>query len=322
MPRADDPVRLGIDIGGTKTRLGLVDTTGRVLRELTVPSRADMACGPFLADTLAIASRLARSCGLTLNDLVSIGIGVPGTVHIESGTARYCPNLDWHDEPVADHVERIIGRRPAVLQDSWCAAWAERTFGSAPETTSFLTVTIGTGIGAGLVLDGQLFFGALGAAGELGHTIVHTNGRPCTCGRQGCLEQYSSGTAIARLGNERLAEGAPLTAPDVFLMAARGRRGAQDILDEAIEELAQALSNAVNVLSVEQVVIGGGLGSNWGQFVEPLRDRVLALAYRPWLETGRFSLRQSTMPLSAPMIGAAFLDTATSLAEPLTQHIT
>lgn len=305
-------IRLGIDLGATKTLLGLVEPHGRAIGERTIPTRTDIDGESFLAELMDHARQFAAGFDIDLARDCTIGIGAPGTVSMQEGVVRYCPNLGWVDEPVADIVERLVGNRPLVLQDSWCAAWAERLFGAPAGTKDLLAITVGTGIGAGVILDGELLVGALGAAGELGHTIAHLHGRPCTCGRAGCLEQYCSGTAIAAITSERLSEETPavhVTAPAVFAMAARGHGRARAVLREAIDELARAIANAVNLLSIEQVIIGGGLGAQHALFVTPLRERVLELGYSPWLGTHRFRLEPSRLGPAAPMIGAAFLDT-------------
>ena len=305
-------IRVGVDIGATKTRVGLVESRGQVIAERTLPTRTDISCAPFLAEVTEHAQQLATESHINLAHECTVGIGVPGTVSTRDGVVRYCPNLGWVDEPVADVVDCLIGVRPVVLQDSWCAAWAEHLFGTPAGTTGLLAITVGTGVGAGVILNGGLLIGALGAAGELGHTITHIDGRPCTCGRNGCLEQYCSGTAIARIAGERLADEIPPTqvsAPLVFAMASRGHREACTVLREAIDELACAIANTVSLLSVERVIVGGGLSSQDALFVTPLRERVLELGYRPWLDTGRFRLEPSHLGPTAPMIGAAFLDT-------------
>lgn len=320
-----DSLRIGIDIGGTKTRLGLVTPTGEVLAERTIPTPLGVTCTEHANQISSSTRQLLADNGRKLAEVRSIGVGVPGTADPRTGVVEYCPNLGWDREPLADHVERHLGIRPHVLQDSRAAAWAERLFGIEPSVESFLSVTVGTGIGCGIVLRSGLLMGAMNTAGELGHSLLHRNGRQCSCGNRGCVEQYVSGTAILRRALEAFPEDfhdRPIQTQTVFALAADQHLPAQRLLGDALDDLAHAVVNAVNLLSVEAVILSGGLCVYEDLFVAPLRARVLDLAYEPWRRQHRLKIFASRLGPSAPMVGAAFLDTALHEQRPVTSVTT
>lgn len=309
----DERLRIGIDIGGTKTRLGLVTVTGQVVKERTIPTEARVTCAEHARRVSAATQQLLAASDLAIDEVRAIGVGVPGTADLQTGGVDYCPNLGWDDEPLADHVESYLGLRPHVLQDSRAAAWAERLFGVPTSIESFASITVGTGIGCGIVLRNELLMGAMNTAGELGHSILYRNGRACNCGNRGCLEQYVSGPAILRRALETFPDdfhGRPVRTQTVFVLAAEGHPSAHLVLAEAVEDLAHSIVNMVNLLSVEAVILSGGLSVYEDLFIAPLRLRVAELAYEPWRRLHRLNVSASTLGPSAPMVGAAFLDTA------------
>lgn len=173
-------------------------------------------------------------------------------------------------------------------------------------------VTVGTGIGSCVILDGSILTGDMNTAGELGHSILHFNGKPCACGNRGCLERYASGNAIGEIGGELFPdrfEGRP-TAECVFDLALGGFDPALRVIDTALDGLAQAIVNAVDLLSVSGVVISGGLCVHDELFVDPLRQKINALAYFPWKRKNQLGVIRAVLGSDAPMIGAAFLDKA------------
>ncbi|MCL3863307.1 ROK family protein [Actinotalea sp. K2] len=313
-------LRIGVDIGGTKTRLGLVTPGGEVIAEKTIPTASGVTCAEHVTRISSSTRQLLADSGKELSDVRTIGVGVPGTADPNTGVVEYCPNLGWDREPLADHLESHLDIRPHVLQDSRAAAWAERLFGVEPSVESFLAVTVGTGIGCGIVLNNELLMGAMNTAGELGHSTLYRNGRQCSCGNRGCVEQYVSGTAILRRALEAFPDdfgGRPILTQTVFALAAEGHPPAQRLLEEALDDLAHAVVNAVNILSVEAVILSGGLCVYEELFVSPLRTRVLDLAYEPWRRQHKMDVFASRLGPSAPMIGAAFLDTALHQQRPI-----
>lgn len=262
---------IGIDVGGTSLRALVVDEGGRVLRR----QRTSSAVG----DVATLIDSIVKAVeGFDLD--APIGLGVAGLVDLE-GTLVTSPNLALHDVPIGARLTRCLGRPVTVVNDAAAAAFAEHCVGAAQGQACSLTVTIGTGIGSGIVIDGHSLLGARGFAAELGHVIVDPTGALCACGHQGCLEAVASGSAI---GRQAMAIGLP-DAPAVVAAAARGDLRAQEILADAGTNLGRVLAMAVTMLDPDVVVIGGGAGTAAAPWIIPeirgqLNDLVFAASLR------------------------------------------
>lgn len=304
--------RIGMDIGGTKVALGLLDGEGAILRSTVLPTPSLAGGADAFADTLCEAFRtFVMHNGFTLSQIEGFGVGVPGTADWKNGVVRYCPNLFGAEQlPLADLFERRLGLRPTIVQDSWAAAYAEYEFGRRRQTPDMLCVTVGTGIGCGVVLNGKVFGGALGTAGELGHVPIVFEGRPCSCGRRGCLERYVSGTAIFTQATERFPDklrDLPQKAESVFTLAYAGDPEALSLIAECADKLAYGLSLAIDLLAVDTVVVSGGVSAHRKLLIDPLEERIRAYAYPPWAKNERLKVLPAALGSEAPMVGAAFL---------------
>lgn len=290
---------LGIDVGGTKM-LGLaLDASGRVLAEDRLPSphplgapAGDPAAGAALLDGLAtLVGRLAD--GLTRagrGPAAALGIGVPGLVD-DTGALRFAPNLPAGDGvAIADRMADRLGMRVVADNDATCAAVAEWVLGAASGTGQAVVVTLGTGIGGGLVCDGRVMRGTNGFAGEIGHMVVDPSGPLCTCGKRGCWERFASGSGLARLAREaahagRLGSVVHLAGDDpeavrgehVTAAALGGDPEAQAVLDELGWWIALGLSNLALVLDPEVVVLGGGLVEALGLIIDGVRTTLVTM---------------------------------------------
>jgi glucokinase len=282
------PVTLGIDVGGTKI-LGLaVDGTGAVLAEVKAPTPRLVAPpgtgGDAVIETIAeVAERLLGGLGA---DLVSaIGVGVPGLVD-GGGMLRFAPNLPGGEglDVRGRLSERLRSHTVVVDNDATCAVIGEWVYGAAAGATDAVVVTLGTGIGGGLVVNNAVARGALGFAGEIGHMVVDPSGPVCPCGKRGCWERFASGSGLGRLAREaahagqlddvlRLAGGDPeaVRAEDVTAAAAGGDPGAQAVLEELGWWLALGLANLANILDPSVFVLGGGLVDALDLVIEPVR---------------------------------------------------
>jgi glucokinase len=230
---------------------------------------------------------------------VAIGIGAAGMVDFEAGLMRSAPNLAWREVPIRDLVARRTGLPCVVDNDANTAAWGEFRFGAANGYRHVLAVTVGTGIGGGIIADGRLFRGAHGFAAEIGHVIVEPNGPPCGCGNRGCWEQVASGRAIGRLGQKSadgdpssliatLAGGGRVSGRHVSEAAANGDRTAVAIFTEVGRRLGEGIAGLVNILDPEVVVVGGGVAEEGDLLLEParraFRDAVEAPEHRPGVQ--------------------------------------
>jgi glucokinase len=275
---------IGIDVGGTKC-LGVVLDDDRVVAEVRHPTpRSAMG----IIDTLASIVR-------ELGDLPNVGVGVPGLVTRE-GVIRASPNLtDVADFDVAGLLSARLGRAVAVDNDATCAAVAEWRAGAARGHRDAVIVTLGTGIGGGLIVDDRVVRGANGFAGEVGHMVVDPNGPSCPCGRRGCWERFASGTALGAMGRAVVRGGglaaisslvddvADLRGEQICELAARGDAEAVGIIDEFAHWVALGLVGLANILDPSCIVIGGGLTASREVLMEPVRRHFAALLYSPEL---------------------------------------
>ncbi|HEX5741073.1 MAG TPA: ROK family protein, partial [Pilimelia sp.] len=262
---------IGVDVGGTKIAAGVVDAAGRIVARLRRPtSVADAAA--LRGQVVAVAGELAAAHPAT-----AVGVGVAGWIDAHRAVVRYGPHLPWRDEPVRVEVTQALGLPVVVENDANVAAWAEYRFGVGAEVGpggTMVMLTVGTGVGGGIVLGGRLHRGAHGIAGELGHVRVVPDGRPCPCGRRGCLERYASGTALvnaARAGARaapeaaadllRRAGGDPaaVTGAMVSAAAAAGDAVACAAFAEIGHWLGVACAELTQVLDPDMFVVGGGV---------------------------------------------------------------
>ena len=306
---------IGVDVGGTKIAAGVVDEGGAVL----VHERADTPATDVAAVAHAITD-LVKALAAA-HPVAAVGIGAAGFVDAARSTVLFAPNLAWRDEPLKQEVERRTGLPVAVENDANAAAWAEFRHGAASDVADMLCVTVGTGIGGGIVSGGQLFRGAAGVAAEVGHLRVVPGGRPCTCGNVGCWEMYGSGRALVREAQDRIRSGSSraaalagrcggrpeqLTGPMVTAAAAAGDPLAGELVDDLGRWLGEGIASLVAVLDPAVVVVGGGLSETGELLLRPTRAAMAAnitgRGHRPEVQ-----LRQATLGNQAGLVGAADL---------------
>ncbi len=282
---------VGIDVGGTKIAAMLVDASGAILARDTVPTPAD-----DMVATLDAMVEVARA--VSSPAVRAIGVGAAGLVEFATGTLAFAPNLAWRDVKISEHVGGVLGLPTLTDNDANAAAWAEYRFGAGRGGDDMLLVTVGTGIGGGIVSGGRLFRGAHGFAAEIGHVIVEPGGPLCGCGNRGCWEQVASGHAITRAGRDaarqhphslvaRLADGDPgnVNGPLVTEAAQQGDEVARGILAEVGRRLGEGIAGLVNVIDPSIVVVGGGAIAA-GELIlqtarSSFRDAVEAPQHRP-----------------------------------------
>ena len=283
---------IGVDLGGTNLRIAAIDTEGRLLEKITTGTQVARGRDQVISEMCDAIRQLAVKFS---GRLLGTGIGVPGIIEIETGTVRGSPNLpDWADCPVRAEIERRLGTPVILENDANSAALGEKWQGAARDYDSICMLTLGTGVGGGIVLNGKIWHGMSGMAGELGHVCVDPQGPACGCGSRGCLEQLASATAIKRMAVEAIATGkAPelaramkedpeFSARVVFSMAEQGDASAKQIFQRVGRALGLAIAGLVNIFNVPMVVIGGGVAAGWDAFaptmLEELRSR--SLIYR------------------------------------------
>jgi glucokinase len=307
---------IGVDVGGTKVAAGVVDDAGQVLATSRLETPSTSA-----ADTETTIASVVEQLRELHSDVVAVGIGAAGWVDETRSRVRFAPNLAWRDEPLRDQLSERIGLPVVVENDANAAAWAEHRFGAARGEDHFVLLTIGTGIGGGLVLDGRLYRGRWGTAGEPGHLAYVPGGQPCGCGNKGCLEQYVSGSALVRVARERaladqasaarlieLAGGAPqrIQGGHVTQAAREGDQLAVALFDEMGRHLGAALAGLASLLDPSCFVVGGGVSEAGELLLGPAREVFEATlpgrGHRPVAD-----VRLAALGNDAGLVGAADL---------------
>lgn len=303
---------IGIDLGGTNIKAALVTADGEVLREENCPTDAARGADAVTDAIAALIDRLAAG-----GEIAGVGIGCPGTVDDESGRVLYACNLGWSDYDLRTALRARTGLAARLVNDANAAALAEALVGCGRGAESVIVLTLGTGVGGGIVLHRQLLAGNAGAAGELGHMVIDPAGELCSCGRRGCFETLASATALIRAARRAMeahpesalhalaAREGELNAKLVFDAAATGDGAAGDVVARYIDALACGVTNLVNIFDPELIAFSGGVANQGEVLLAPLREQVdkarCGAAYLP----RRTRLEQCTLGYRAGVIGAA-----------------
>ena len=311
---------VGVDLGGTNIAAGAMPTDGT--REIA------MRIGPTRADegSAAVVDRIVRmieevieqtraETGAERSDFLGVGIGSPGPLDRAKGIIIVTPNLGWKDFPLRDEVGSRVNLPASLDNDANCATLGEWWCGAAKGGRNVVGMTIGTGIGGGLIFDGKLYHGSSDAAGEVGHTTIDSTGRRCKCGNYGCLEAYASGPAIAERARELMnAEGdsilhtivdgdiTRITAQTVFEASKRGDPVAIEVVRDTAHFLGVGIANLINLLNPDTVVIAGGVTQAGDQLFDPMRAEVRRRAFKSAVDACR--IVPGALPLSAGVVGA------------------
>jgi glucokinase len=285
---------IGVDLGGTNLRIAAVNQHGDLMEKVTLGTRVALGKDHVIHDMCEAIRALAAKYRDT-STLQGIGIGVPGIIDMKTGMLRESPNLPgWSETPVQAEIERLLGTRVILENDANVAALGEKWLGAARDVDDMVMLTLGTGVGGGIVLGGRIWHGMTGMAGEFGHMTVEPEGPPCGCGNRGCVEQYASATAVVRMAKEAIAAGhAPalskaassdpeFNAKAIYNLAIQGDEEARKIFGRVGRALGICLANLVNAFNLNMYVVGGGVSSAWEAFspfiFEELRRRSLVYA--------------------------------------------
>ncbi len=281
----EKPYVVGVDVGGTNTVFGIVDARGNILATDSVKTAAYDEIENYVDAVCKQISALAQLKLGGTGKIKGVGVGAPNGNYY-SGTIEFAPNLPWKGViPLASMFEERLGLPTALTNDANAAAIGEMTYGAARGMKDFIMITLGTGVGSGIVINGQLVYGHDGFAGELGHVIVRHDGRLCGCGRRGCLETYCSATGVARTAREFLAArtepsllreipAEEIVSKDVYDAAVKGDQLAQDIFRFTGDILGEALANAIAFSSPEAIVLFGGLTKSGDYIMKPVAEAI------------------------------------------------
>ncbi len=308
---------IGIDLGGTKIGTGLVRSDGKIIARDYQLTRAAEGERAVVGRMLDGARRVMAQAGVDGTQVAAVGIGAPGPLDIRAGVVVAPPNLPgWERVPLKRLIEDELGISAFLENDANAAALGEHRFGAGRGAMHMIYVTASTGIGGGLILDGKLYHGASGGAGEIGHMTIMPNGPRCGCGNHGCLEALASGTAIARVARERVARGDPtliadlaagdpeiITAKLVAEAADQGDEVAEEILAQAMNYLGIGMANLVNLFNPQVIVIGGGLTNIGERLFGPVRQVIDRRAFRAAAQAVRIA--PAELGDNAGVLGAA-----------------
>lgn len=318
---ADRKWIVGVDLGGTNIVVGLLPVAGgEVLGLHTLPT--DSGRGPkFVVDRIvqmvesSIGEVLAQHGGAR-EQVAGVGIGSPGPLDRATGTVINTPNLGWRNFPLRDLISNAVNLPATLDNDANCATYGEWWLGAGKDADSLVGLTLGTGIGGGIVLNGELYHGASDVAGEIGHMTIDSTGRRCNCGNYGCLEAYASGPAIAARAVEGIEAGAEtvltemvdhhlheITAATVYEAVVQGDAYATDVMKDTARFLGIGVANILNILNPDMVVIAGGVTRAGEHLFAPLRAEVRKRAFRSAQE--RCQIVSAQLPGTAGVVGAA-----------------
>ena len=311
--------KLGIDLGGTNIVAGVVDDNFKILatakRKTDCPRPADA----ILDDMAAVALEAIKSAGLKVEDIDAAGVGTPGAINPVDGIVCYANNLAFFDVPMAQMLKDRTGIDFYIENDANAAAYGEFVAGAGKGAKDFIMITLGTGVGGGIIVDGKIYSGANYAGGELGHTVISMDGEMCSCGRQGCWEAYASATALIRQTKQAMIKypdtvmwelcGKDINAVNgltAFDAMRKGDKAGKIVVDKYIEYIAVGIANNINIFQPEIICIGGGISKEGDNLIEPIKKYVEGDNYARSMKK-KAEIKVAELGNDAGIIGAAFI---------------
>lgn len=309
---------LGIDLGGTNIAAGIVDEAGKLIRKDSVPTFRERHHSEIIKDMVKLSLKIIKDSALEIKDIKNIGIGCPGTPDNNQGLIIYANNIKFQNVPLRSEIQKYIDLPIYIENDANCAALAENVAGAAKDTGSSITITLGTGIGSGVVIDGKVYSGFNFSAAELGHTLLVLDGEVCTCGRKGCFEAYASATALINQTKKAASQNPEslinklinndldkVDAKVCFDAAKQGDEVGKAVVNQYIKYLSAGLTNTINAFQPEVLVIGGGVCKEGEYLLEPLRKLVNEGVFCKYVTKTKIKVAQ--MGADAGIVGAAML---------------
>lgn len=305
---------IGIDLGGTNIAAGVVNAEGKLLSSGAVPTLSERPTIEIVKDMAELTREVTADCGMELSDIKAVGIGCPGTIDFETGEVIYSNNIKMEHFPLAEEFRRLIDLPVRVDNDANCAAMGEYLVNGGG-ANSFMLITLGTGVGSGLVINGKVYRGFNGAASESGHMTLVSGGELCTCGKQGCWEAYASASALVRQ-TERAMKKHPdsfmhkvaeefgaVNGQTAFLAAKGGDAAAQEVVDAYIRYVADGIVSVENMIQPEIIAIGGGISREGENLLKPIREYVESKGFNKFMKRTRITA--AGLMNDAGIIGAA-----------------
>jgi glucokinase len=316
-------VYIGVDLGGTNIAIGIVNEQFEIIKKGSVPTKPERGPDPIIEDMAALSRRLLDECGLTLDDVEYAGVATPGTANSETGVVEYSNNIPFLRYPMAEKLSALLDGKPVHIEnDANAAALGEFLAGSAKGAKNAIAITLGTGVGGGIIIDGKIYSGSNFAGAEIGHTVIGIDGPQCSCGRRGCFEAYSSATGLIRMTKEKMdvtpdslmhkiteERGGKVSARTSFDAMRQGDKAAKEVVDFYIKALAAGITNTINIFQPDVLCVGGGVCNEGDPLLLPMKALVEKEVYT------RNSPKNTKIVIAelgndAGLIGAAFLGAA------------
>ena len=311
--------RIGVDLGGTNISVGAVDEDFNIIGRGKTKTNSPRPAEEIFEDIAKCISMAADDAGISLDDVNVIGVGTPGSVNDETGYIDYSNNLRFDKVPAKQMLEELTGKPCFFANDASCAALGELYAGAGKGCKNLIAITLGTGVGSGIVIDGKVFRGANSAGGEIGHTVINVNGAECTCGRKGCWESYASATALIAQTKQAMKENPESkmwncagndiesvngrTAFDAMRM---GDEAAKAVVDKYIYYVAVGIINVINVFQPDVLCVGGGICNEGETLLAPIRKYVVEERYSKYAQK-QTEICKAQLGNDAGIIGAAML---------------
>lgn len=309
---------VGVDLGGTNIAVGLVDENSILKYHKSTPTRAERGSKEVIKDIIKLINEAIRDYGINKETVKAIGIGVPGIAEPNSGEVIYCVNLGWNNVPLKQDLEKELNIPVFVDNDATVAGLAEYKIGAMRNCESGVFITLGTGVGGGIVINGKVRSGFNGVGSEIGHMIVGENFYPCNCGRNGCLETFTSSTALINYTIKLISEGnetsivnkakgslQDINGKIIFEAAKEGDYVANKAVDRLVKYLAIGITNIINIIDPEIIALGGGLSGAGDFLLAKVQEEVERVRYMKMIPIGKIVL--ATLRNEAGIIGAAAL---------------
>lgn len=311
--------RIGVDLGGTNISVGVVDEDFNIIGRGKTKTNSPRPAEEIFEDIAKCISMAADDAGISIDDVNVIGVGTPGSVNDETGYIDYSNNLRFDKVPAKQMLEELTGKPCFFANDASCAALGELYAGAGKGCKNLIAITLGTGVGSGIVIDGKVFRGANSAGGEIGHTVINVNGAECTCGRKGCWESYASATALIAQTKQAMKENPESkmwncagndiesvngrTAFDAMRM---GDEAAKAVVDKYIYYVAVGIINVINVFQPDVLCVGGGICNEGETLLAPIRKYVVEERYSKYAQK-QTEICKAQLGNDAGIIGAAML---------------
>ena len=313
---------IGIDLGGTNIKAGVVTEDFKIIGKATTKTLCPRPAKDICDDMAKVSIEACKDASISVDDVEWIGIGTPGIADNVNGTIPYSNNLDFHDVPVRKYINEHISKPVYVANDANAAAYGEFVAGAAKGAKNAVCITLGTGVGSGIIVDGKILTGSNFAGGEIGHMVIEVDGPQCTCGRKGCFEVFSSATGLIRMTKEAaeadkdsvlneyyVSDGSRYSARHAFNAMRAGDKAGKAVVDKYVKYLAAGITNTINTFQPDILCIGGGVCNEGDPLLVPVKELVASEVYTRMIPKNT-KIVVAELGNDAGIIGAAFLGNA------------